>query len=150
LKVNNGLNDERILVSGAIGSIATLAAEFVSWIFLYFNIGKYSVFQLNSLIITGNRPSIPIGLIVNFVIGSILGALVYLMLRTWGHRFTIINSIACTLIMWFIWETVFTITIEGKLVPYRPMGSYYKHMICSLVHGSSMGLMLKQFIFSKV
>lgn len=149
MKVKSGLDDEKILVAGVIGASSTLVAELVSWIFNYLRIGPYSVYQLNSLIITGNRPSVLIGLLVNFVVGSILGTIVYLMLRTWGHRFTIIISIACTLIMWFIWEIVFTINIEGEIVPYRSMASYYKHLICSLVYGTSMGLMLKQFIFSK-
>ena len=150
MEAKNGLDDGRILIAGAISAISTLVAEIVSWVFKYLGIGKNSLYQINSLIITGNRPSFLMGLILNVIIGANLGAIIYLILKKWGHRYTIIISIMCALIMWFIWEIVFTINFEGTVISRRPIIGYYDHLICSLVYGASMGLMLKRFIFSKM
>jgi hypothetical protein len=150
MEAKNGLDDGRILIAGAISAISTLVAEIVSWALKYIGFGKNSLYQINSLIITGNRPSFLLGLILNVIIGAILGAIVYLILKKWGHRYTLTFSIMCALIMWFIWEIVFTINIEGTVIPRRPISGYYDHLICTVVYGASMGFMLKRFIFSKM
>jgi hypothetical protein len=149
VEIKNSLDDEMILIAGLIGAIATVAAEITSRILLFLRLAKYGLYKFDSLIITNGRPSILIGLILNFLIGSILSVMIYLILKKWGHRYTIIISIMFTLIMWFTWEIVFTIFIEGKIVPIRPMTSYYSHFIVSIVNGVFLGLMQKRFIFKR-
>ena len=143
------MEDDRFIKAGVIGALSTVIAEIASRILLAAGIGKYSVYQLNSLIVTINRPSEIIGLIINFLIASILSVLIFLMLKKWGDRYTIIICIMISLFTWLLWEFIFTLSIEGKAIEIRPINDYYNHIIDTLVFGASMGILLKCFIFKQ-
>ncbi|MBT2723001.1 hypothetical protein [Bacillus sp. ISL-46] len=146
------LDDNKVVIAGVIGAVSTLVGEITSWILLRSGYDKkYTLYQLNSLMITvKDRPTELMGLILNFGIGSMLGAMIYLALRKWGHRYVLLICGVISLFMWFLWELLFTMSIEGKTIPIRPVSSYYSHLISSLAYGVSMGLMLKNFIFNKI
>lgn len=146
---NKILNDDKILVAAVIGAFSTLISEAVSRILHFMGFGKYTIFKLNSFIVTVSVPSDLVGLIVNFYIGSIIGVLIYVALKKWGHRYTIIMSCGVGIFMWFLWEALTTFYIEGKTIPLRPTSDYYVHLISTIAYGIFMGLMMKRFVFNK-
>lgn len=141
------MDDAKILKAGVIGALSTSLSELVSWLLLFFGIGKYSVYQLNSLIVTISRTSEIIGLIINFLVGSIISSIIYLVFKKWGHRYIVINCIMVGLMTWLLWEFLFTLSIEGKTIGIRPIADYYNHLLGTFVYGASMGILLKLFIF---
>lgn len=145
------LNDDKIIIAGAIGALSTVVSDIVTNILVSEGFGKYSVYKLVSfdVTITGKRPSELMGLIIYFITGSILGVLIYLILKRWGHRYAILICVLATTLMWFTYENIMTSTIEGKTVPLRPVSDYYVHLIGSICYGVTMGLMMKGFIFKK-
>lgn len=143
------MDDDMLIKAGIIGALATVLSEIASRILLFIGFSKYSVYQLNSLIVTLTRPSTIIGLIVNFIVGSLLSAMLYIAFKKWGSGYIIIKCIMVSLFTWLLWEMIFTISIEGKILDLRPISDYYSHLICTFVYGASMGILLKYCIFNK-
>lgn len=145
------LNDDKVAAAAAIGALSTIISDIVSYILVLMGYGKYDIYVLNgfSITITGNRPSLLMGLIINFITGAILGILIYLALKKWGDRYTVIICCSVSAVMWLLWENVFTAYIENKTVPLRPVSDYYVHLIGSLAYGLTLGLMMKNIIFNK-
>ena len=48
---------DKPLVAALIGALSTIPAEILTRAFVSFGIGQYSVYQLDSLLITQNRPT---------------------------------------------------------------------------------------------
>lgn len=143
------MEDIKILKAGAIGIFSTILSEVASIVLLYLGIGKYSVYQLNSLIVTINRPSEIMGLIVNFIVGSCVSVFIYLLLKKKGHGLIVLKCVMAGLITWILWEFIFTLTIEGKTIPIRPINDYYNHLFGTFVFGVSVGLLQNRYIFKK-
>lgn len=150
MEVKKTLDDDRILIAGAIGIASTVVGEIGSWILLSLGLGKYSVYQENSLIVTFNKPSILIGFILNLLIGSIIGATVYLITKKWGHRHIIMVSLILTLIAWLFLEIIFNAIVDKNIITSRLMSGYYNSLINAIIHAVFKGLLLKRFIFSKM
>lgn len=143
------MDDDRILKVIVVGIISTIIAEIASRVFLAIGIGKYSVYQLNSLIITLNRPSETIGFILNIIVGSALSVLLFLVLKRWGNRYVFVECLMASSFIWLLYELFFTLAIENKTIEIRPINDYYNHMVGTIIFGLSMGLLLKRFIFKK-
>ncbi|GFZ33174.1 hypothetical protein CSC2_37000 [Clostridium zeae] len=149
MEINKGLNDDRILVAGAIGIVSTVVGEICSWIFVYLGIGTYSTYQINSLIVTYNKPSVLVGLFLNLIMGGIIGAAVYLTLKKWGHEHIIMVSLVYTLVAWMCIEIIANAVVDKNLIDTRVIGGYFNQIISAVIHAVAKGLMLKWFIFNK-
>ena len=114
---------------------------------LFLGIGKYSVYQLNSLIVTISRTSEIIGLIINFIVGAVIAAMTYLSLKKRGHRYSIVICIMIGFITWLLWEFIFTLAVEGKTIEVRPIADYYNHLAGTFAFGFSMGFLIKWKLF---
>lgn len=88
------------MVAALIGALSTISAEILTQAFVSFGIGQYSVYQLDSLLITQNRPTLIIGLIVNFIIGGLVGILFYYSLEKIGFDYLVIKSAGVGLLAW--------------------------------------------------
>jgi len=109
----------------------------------------YSNFDLSSLIITGNRHSLIIGLIVDSVVGGFMCVLLYHVFIKLGSKHLIIKCISTSILMWIALEFVFTIYIEGKLISVRPMSAYYAHLFTAIIYGITVGILFIKFLFYK-
>ena len=150
MEVKNGLNDDKILIAGVIGAFSTLISEIASRILILLGVGSYSAYELSSLLITGNRTNILIGFLLDCTIGAILGGGIYLVLKRWGYRHAIAICILSGLIMWLLWEIIYTINIEGHTIERRMISGYLNHFINTITYGTFLGLTLKRFIFNKI
>lgn len=150
MEVKTGLNDDKILIAGVIGAFSTLISEIVSRLLLLFGVGRYSAYELSSFMITGNRPNVLIGFLLNCIIGAVLGGVIYLVLKRWGYRHTIAICIFFGLIMWISWETIYTIFIEGHTIERRMISGYLNQCINTIAYGIFWGSTLKRFIFNKI
>jgi hypothetical protein len=150
LEVKKTLDDDRILIAGAIGVASTVVGEIGSWILLSLGVGKYSVYQENSLIVTYNTRSMMIGFILNVLIGSIIGATVYLTTKKWGHRHIIMVSLFFTMIAWLGLEIITNAIVDKNIITSRLMSGYYNSIINAIAHAVFKALMIKRFIFSKM
>lgn len=74
-----------------------------------------------------------IGFLLECTIGAILGGGIYLLLKRWGHRHIIVICILCGLIMWIVWEVIYTINIEGNTVERRMISGYLNHFINTIL-----------------
>jgi len=138
---------DKVLVVGLLGVLSTIPGEIVSRIFVYFGIGKYGIYELASLIITFNRPVFTIGIIVDFLVGSVFAILLYFIFEKFGSCHLVIKTTVGSLFAWLVCELLFTTLIEGKYIDIRPINDYYSHIFSAIIFGITLGLLLKKFIF---
>jgi len=143
------LKYDRPLVAALIGALSTIPAEIISQVFVFLGVGKYSVYQLDSLLITFNRPTEIIGLIVNFIIGGLFAILFYYAIKKLGQDYLVFKGLAVGLIAWTFTELVFTLTVEGKYIDIRPINDYYVHIFSAIVFGITVGLLFDKYLFKK-
>lgn len=140
---------DKPLLAAAIGAASTIPYEIITRIFLFMGIGKYSLYELNSFVVTINRPSEIIGLIVGPVVGGVVAIILYYATIKLGKDYMVLKGIATSLVAWTILELVFTGTIEGKFIPIRPLDDYYIHAFGSVVFGISLGMLFRIILFKK-
>ena len=143
------LKDDKYLIAGIIGAISTIPSEIVSQILVSFGYATLSNFNISSLIITGSRPSLIMGLIVGSSVGGLIGVLLYQIFIKLGSEHLIIKCIATSILMWIALEFVFIIFFEGKLIPVRPMSGYYSHLSSAIINGITEGILFNIFLFNK-
>ncbi len=78
------MNKDKPLLAAIIGGLSTISAEIISRIMLALGIGQYSIYLLDSLILTLNRPNFFLGLYINFVIGGLVGLIFYYLIKCIG------------------------------------------------------------------
>ncbi|MHB8126125.1 MAG: hypothetical protein ACYDEJ_10875 [Desulfitobacteriaceae bacterium] len=145
------MNYDKPLTAVLIGILSTIPYEIFTRIFLLFGIGKYSAYQLSSIVVTLDRPSVIMGLFVSPILGGCSTLLFYYALKKLGSDYLLIKSTFTGLIVFLVLETIFTWLIEGpKLIPLRPMSDYYIHMFGSSIFGFTMGLLLKSYLLKEV
>lgn len=143
------MDNDKPLIAAFLGALSTIPAEIITQALVFIDIGKYSVYQLDSLLITFTRPMIIIGLIVDFIIGGLAAALFYYALNKIGRDYLVIKSASFGLLTWILKEFVFTSTIEGKYIEIRPINDYYVHIFGALIYGISLGLLFKKYLSNK-
>jgi len=141
------LNSDDLLTAGVLGAVSTITGEIVSRILLSFGIGKHSLYELTSYIVTINRPSVSMGLIVSCIIGGFIGSAFYYALGRIGRTRLVAKAIAVSLCSWLLAETLFTAAVEGHFIDIRPISDYYVHLSASLGYGATLGLLFKSFLF---
>lgn len=150
MEVNKTLDDDKLLLAGVIGIASTVIGEIGSWILLSLGLGKYSVYQENSLIVTFNKPSVVIGFILNILIGSIIGASVYLVTKKWGNKHIILVSLIFTLTAWMFLEIITNAIVDRNIIASRLISGYYNSLINAVAHAVVKALMIKYLIFKKM
>ncbi len=139
--------NDKPLMAAIIGSLSTISAEIVSRIMLYFGIGQYSIYLLDSLVLTLNRPNFLLGLYINFSIGGLVGIMFYYALKTIGQTNLLIKSTFVGLVSSAFAEILLSAIVEGKYIPDRPIGDYYLHIVGATLFGLTMGIAFKYCIF---
>lgn len=113
-------------------------------------IGKYSVYNLSSLIVTLNRPQTIMGLVVTSVVAGTIAIILYYSLKKIGTDFIVLKALAASLLSWVIMEAVYVWLIEGPgYVPHRPVSDYYLEMAGSSLFGIILGLLLKRYLLNQ-
>ena len=129
--------------------LTTIPAEIVSKILIALGIGKYSIYELDSLLVTFNRPTELIGFIVNVIIGGSAGIIFYYFLEVLGKDYLILKGLAFGCVFWILSELVFTSTVEGKYIDIRPITDYYVHILGAAIFGGTLGLLIQTLIIDK-
>jgi predicted tellurium resistance membrane protein TerC len=143
------LKDDKVLVAGIIGVISTICAEVFSQVLTLMGITHYSLFNLSSMIITLNRPSIIIGLFISTTVGGFLAVILYFVFVKIGSQHLVIKCIGVSIIMWIALELIFTFAVEDKFIGIRPITGYYGHLAGAIVFGIIEGILFNRIIFSK-
>lgn len=138
---------DKPMVAALIGSLSTIPSEIVTRALISLGIGKYSIYQLDSLLITFNRPTTIMGLIINIIVGGFAGMVFYYALKKIGWDYLVIKSSAIGLMSWAFFELIFTVTVEGTYIDIRPISDYYVHLLGSLTFGITLGLLFKKYLF---
>ncbi|MFC4801804.1 hypothetical protein ACFPA1_20945 [Neobacillus sp. GCM10023253] len=141
---------DKVLLIGLLGVLSTIAGEIASRILVYSGIGKYSIYELSSLIVTFNRPVFTIGLIVDFLVSGVFAILLYFIFKKLGSCHLVIKTAMGSLLAWLVCELLFTAIIEGKYIPIRPINDYYSHIFSTFIFGITLGLLMKKFIFKEL
>ncbi|MEH7503869.1 hypothetical protein V7152_17960 [Neobacillus drentensis] len=141
---------DKVIIIGLLGVLSTIPGEIASRILAYFGIGKFGIYELASFIITLNRPVFILGLIVDFLVGSVFAVLLYFIFEKLGSCHLVIKTTVCSLLAWLACELLFTAIIEGKYISIRPINDYYSHIFSAIIFGITLGLLLKKFIFKKL
>lgn len=137
------------LIAALIGALSSIPGEIVTQLFVFLGIGKYSIYQLDSLLITFNRPTEIIGLMVNFIVGSLIGVFFYYALEKLGQDYLVLKGIVISSIFWMLTEFMFTLTVEGKYIDIRPINDYYIHILGAIVFGISLGFLFERYLINK-
>ena len=143
------LNDDKYLIAGIIGVISIIPSEIVSQILIGLGYDKYSTCTLSSLLVTGDKPSLIMGIIVNSVIAGSVGMILYQTIKKIGSQHLAIKCVGVTLLIWLSLELLFTIFIERKLIAPRGMGGYYSHFFGAITFGITEGILFDKFLFYK-
>jgi hypothetical protein len=144
------LKSDKPLIAAVLGVLATIPYEIFTRVLLSFKIGKYSVYQLSSLIITLNRPDIFLGIVICTIVGGSIAIVFYYLLKKIGSDYLVIKSSATSLLGWIIVEAIYTLLIEGpKLIQPRPINDYYMQLFGSLIFGITLGILFKKYLFNK-
>jgi hypothetical protein len=143
------LKVDKTLVLGIIGVASTIISELITWIGRLTGLANYSDYELSSLIITGNRPSVPLGFVVDGSIGVIVSAILFRLVKETTEKYILLKSILTGIIAWIIIEILITAIIEGKTVPFRELSGYYTHLIGAIGFGITQGLLFKRYVLKK-
>lgn len=141
------MKKDRLLIAAVIGGLSTISGEIITKILSLLGMGQYAVFELNSLLLTNDKPSMLMGFIINFVIGCYIASAFYLFFEKFGSQHVVMKSTVGSLMIWFIFELAFTALIEDKYIPIRPVADHYVHIIGTALFGVTMGCFLKQFLY---
>ena len=140
---------DKPLIAGLFGCLCTIPAEIVSRILLASGIGKYSVYQLDSLFITINRPNPIMGFIVSSTIGGLIAILFYFSLDKIGHDYIVLKSLFVNIFAWVVLETLSMAIIETRAIEPRPIVDYYAQLASTIVYGVVLGFLFKRFLIKK-
>jgi hypothetical protein len=135
------------LLAFILGGLATIPQQIITWVLLYLGLGKYSVYELNSLVITINRPNVILGTVSTFLVGGVIALFLFYFISKSGPEYVILKSIAAGLIGWVISEVIFTWLLEGaRLIEIRPIDDYFLQLFGSIVFGLVLGLLFKKYL----
>ncbi|VBB08527.1 Hypothetical protein LUCI_3805 [Lucifera butyrica] len=142
------MNYDKPLLAGLLGALSTLISEIVTQLLVVLGIGKYSIYELDSLLVTLNRSSIFIGFIVNVIAGGTIAVLFYYAIGKLGRDYLVYKGLAVGLLSWGVFELILTATIEGHFFDIRPMADYYTHLVATSVYGILLGLLFDKYLFT--
>ena len=143
------MKSDRPLTAAFLGILSTLPYEIFTRIFLYLGYGIYSLYQLDSTVVTINKTNVPIGFVVSCSVSVLTSVIFYFLINAINSEHLVIKSILFSVLIWTTTELIFTAVIEGKFIPIRPIDDYYSHMLGAVVYGITQGLLFKQLLFSK-
>lgn len=138
------------LLVAALGALATIPYEIFTRILIYFGIGKFSVYQLSSLIVTLDRPTTIIGMVVCCIVAGTYAISFYYSLKIIGSDYIIFKGITSSLLLWVSMESIYVWLIEGpQLIQPRPVSDYYLQLLGTFLFGLIFGLFFKRYILKR-
>lgn len=143
------MKEDKSLILAIIGVVSTIVSEIITWIGRSTGLADHSDYELTSLIITVNRPSVLLGFVVEGSIGVIISAVLYKLVKETGEKYILLKSVFTGIIAWIIIEILITAILEGKTVPLRELSGYYTHLIGAVGFGITQGFLFKRYILKK-
>lgn len=141
---------DKPLVALLIGVLSAIPYEIFTRLLVFFGIGKYSVYQLSSLIVTINRPTAFMGGVTASTVAGSIAVVFYYALKKLGWDYLIMKGLFAGLFSWVIMEAIYVWLIEGpKLIQPRPISDYYLEMFGSALFGILLGLLFKKYLLKK-
>jgi hypothetical protein len=144
------MSNRNALIAFILGALSTISGEIVTRLFVMMEIGLYDDYQLNSLVTLIDKPSVPMGAIINFIIGGFVAFALYALIWKTGKELTVLKSIALSLLIWFVFESVFTAFYEGLLGVYRTESDHYVHLIGTTTYGFTQGLLFRWIMHKRM
>lgn len=141
------MKKDHVLIAGLIGGLSTIAGEIVTKLLVACGVGQYAVYELNSLLLTSDRPNFWIGLAINFIVGFYVGLIFYLAFRKIGDEHLVLKTTMGSFAMWLAFEAGFTVCIEETYIPMRSIADHFVHLAGTAAFGSVMGALLKVCLF---
>ncbi|NLW56133.1 MAG: hypothetical protein GX050_05885 [Firmicutes bacterium] len=131
-----------------IGAFSTIPYEILTRVFKLLGHGKYSIYELTSLVITLNRPDTILGFFISVLIGASIAVIFYYAVIKWfGWGNLLLKSVFLSLQSWVLLEGIFMWLVEGcNFVPLRPMGDYYSQFFSVIAFGITMGLLTQKYL----
>lgn len=146
----NILKQDKPLIAILLGALSTIAYELFTRLTIFLGAGEYSLYQLDSLIITLDRPTPILGAVISFIVAGFGSAIFYYTLLKIGSDYLIIKSIAFNMLIWSVLEAFFMAVIESRIIEPRAIKDYYNHMFGIIIYGITLGVLYKKFLFKKV
>jgi len=112
----------------------------------YMGLSKYTLYQLDSFAVTGNRPVPVIGIIVSSIVAGFIAFVLYYGINKVGSDYLILKSAFLSLFVWAVLEFFLTVTLEGKTFPYRPVSGYLAEFLGAIFFGVVLGLAFKRYL----
>ncbi|MEN6324671.1 MAG: hypothetical protein ABFD18_00455 [Syntrophomonas sp.] len=140
---------DKPLVAALIGALSTVPGEIFTRVLVSSGIGKYSIYQLDSLFVTFDRPTVIMGIIVNVILGGLIATLFYYALPKLGQDYLVLKGLVVGVLSWAVTELLFTMNVEGKYIEIRPINDYYVHILGAIIFGITLGLLFKKYLFAK-
>lgn len=134
------------LIAALIGALSTVPAELFSRLLLLLDIGQYSIYQVDSLILTLNRPNTFLGFYVNVIVGGLTGMIFYYLLRILDYDYLVYKSIFVGMFASILSEVLLSAMVEGSYIGFRPVDDYVLHVLSAMVFGLSMGVAFQRFL----
>ncbi len=143
------MNTDKPLVAILIGVICTIPYQLFTMVTNYLGLSKYTLYQLDSFVITGNRPVPVLGFVTSSIVAGFIALVLYYAINKVGSDYLILKSVFWSLFAWALLELVLTVTLEGKTFPYRPVSGYVAEFLGATVFGVVLGLAFKKYLIEK-
>jgi hypothetical protein len=144
------LKYDKPLFAAFLGILSTIPYELLTRMFISLGFGKYSVYQLSSLMVTLNRPAPILGFFISVILSCSFATLLYYALKKLGTDYLFLKGTAAGSLFWLFLETFFTWLIEGpRQIPTRPISDYYIHILGASLFGFTTSLLFNIFLFKK-
>lgn len=141
---------DKPLVAILLGTVSSIPYEIFTRILVVFGIGKYSMYQLISLMVTLDRPNFFLGAVSAFIVSGSIATIFYYSLKKLDWDYLIIKSVVISLMSWLILESIFMWLIEGReLIPHRPINDYYSEMFGATLYGITQGLLFQKYLLKR-
>jgi len=141
---------DKPIVAILLGAISSIPYEIFTRILVFLEIGKYSMYQLVSLMVTLDRPNSILGAVSSFIVSGSIATIFYYSLKKLDWDYLIIKSVVASLISWLILESIFMWLIEGReLIPHRPINDYYSEMFGATLYGITQGLLFEKYLLKR-
>lgn len=141
---------DKPLVAVLIGALSTIPYEIFTRLLVSLGVGKYSVYQLSSLIVTMNRPTAIMGVVTTSLVGGSIALIFYYALKKLGWDYLVLKGLLTGLLSWVVMEAIYVWLIEGpNLIQSRPVNDYYLEMFGSAVFGIILGLLFRKYFLKE-
>ena len=106
---------DKPLAAAVIGILSAILYEIFLRLMLLLDLGKYSLYELDSFIVTIERPSAIIGFVVSSAVACFIAGLLYFATYKIGTDYFVTKTIIVSIMSWVFLEAFLQVLLKANL-----------------------------------